>query len=292
MRIVITIPAYNEENHLGQVLTDLQRVTSSLDHDFEYQVVDDGSTDNTTLVAKKHGAKVYSHKRNRGLAKTFVTELSKALEKKPDIIIHTDADGQYSEDVIPALIAKIQEGYDLVLASRFLKSTRHMPLFNKLGNILFSKVLSRLTGHTLTDTTTGCRAFTAEVARDIHFTNTFTYTQEQIIRASLAGFRIAEVPVQSKRTRQSKLFKNPFQYAVRAWINTLRIYRDYAPLTFFGSIGLTLFSLGVLLGTYIVAHIIIYGSVGGIPRTILSALLILSGMQIILFGFLADNRRT
>ena len=85
--------------------------------------------------------------------------------------------------------------------------------------------------------------------------------------------------------------KNPFEYAIKAWINIFRIYRDYEPLKFVGYSGGALFLLGFLVGLYILFHIISHGSAGGIPRVILSALLMLTGLQIIIFGFLADMNR-
>jgi len=87
------------------------------------------------------------------------------------------------------------------------------------------------------------------------------------------------------------LFKSPVHYAIRAWLNIFRIYRDFAPLKFFGIIGGTFFSIGMVLGIFIVGRIFVVGDAGGIPRVILSALMVLTGMQIILFGFLADMYR-
>jgi hypothetical protein len=163
-----------------------------------------------------------------------------------------------------------------------------MPLLKHLGNIAFSKVISSLTKRRITDSTTGYRAFTAQVAEEINYINTFTYTQEQIIKAAKQGFKIAEIPIESRKTRDSRLFKNPIQYAVLAWINIFRIYRDYNPLQFFGGIGLSFLGVGVAIGLWLVSRFIIYGRVGKLPSAILCMLLIVIGIQTILFGFLAD----
>ena len=90
---------------------------------------------------------------------------------------------------------------------------------------------------------------------------------------------------------KSRLMKNPFEYAIKAGINLLRVYRDYQPLKFFGYIGGFLFIVGFLIGLFVVYNIITTGIAGGIPRVMLSALLILTGVQIISFGFLADIMR-
>lgn len=292
MKVVITIPAYNEEHTLGPVLEDIKKAMQGTSYRYALQVVNDGSSDKTAAVAKKHGARVVSHSRNRGLAETFKTEMAECLKLKADIIVHTDADGQYDPRAIPQLIAKVEQGYDLVLGSRFKgRSMSHMPVLKRLGNKAFAMVFSHLLKQRITDSTTGFRAFTADVARDINYINTFTYTQEQLIRAKKQKFRIAEIGIKSRRTRESRLFKGPFQYAIKAWTNILRIYRDYDPLKFFGYIGGTFFTLGFLVGLFILYNIVMTGGAGGIPRVILSALLLITGVQVILFGFLADQHK-
>ena len=189
------------------------------------------------------------------------------------------------------MIEKVKQGYDLVLGSRFRGRIQSMPFLKRIGNIAFSAVLTSLTKRRITDSTTGFRAFTSEVARDINYINTFTYTQEQIIKAAKQGFKITEIPIIARKTRESRLFKNPFQYALKAWINIFRIYRDYEPLMFFGRIGFALFLLGVLIGSWLVYRFITLGYIGRTPSTILSLLLILVGLQVVLFGFLADMMR-
>ncbi|MBS3157447.1 glycosyltransferase family 2 protein [Candidatus Woesearchaeota archaeon] len=291
MKVIITIPAYNEEASLREVISNIKNVMDKTNYDYIIQVLDDGSKDRTVEIAKEVGAKIYSNRRNLGLAKTFQEELRYAIENKADIIVHTDADGQYDPSHIPELIKKIEEGYDLVLGSRFGKKIKHMPFMKRIGNKAFSKVISSLTGIDITDSTTGYRAFTKEVAEEIEFINTFTYTQEQIIKAAKEKFRITEIFVRTRKTRESRLFKNPFEYALKAWINILRIYRDYDPLKFFGITGGILSSLGLIIGLWFVYLHFTTGITGHLGLLILMILLLLTGIQIILFGFLADMRK-
>jgi len=289
MKVVITIPAYNEEETIGKVIDEIKEVMSKTDYNYKILVYNDGSTDKTIDIAKKHGAIVASHKRNKGLADTFRDEMKECLNLGADVIVHTDGDGQYPAVYIPQMIKKIEEGYDLVLGTRFGEGKYgNKSIMRKLGNMAFAKIFSKLLKTKITDTTTGFRAFTAEVA-SLPIINTFTYTQEQLIRAAKAKMKICEIPIRTNKTRRpSRLFRNPFNYAIKAWINILRIYRDFEPLKFFGKIGMTLILMGVILGLYIVYHTIKYGNAGGIPRVILSMLLILTGLQIAIFGFLAD----
>ncbi len=290
-KLIISIPAYNEEATIANTLEEIKKVMDAGRYKYEIQVVDDGSKDSTAEIAGKY-ANVIRHKRNLGLARTFQTELKHCIANNADIIIHTDADGQYPPEAIPELIQKIGQGYDLVLGSRFLaKSGYKNEMSRKLGNIVFAKVISKLTRTKLTDTTTGFRAFTSEVASNIKFINTFTYTQEQIIKAAKQGFSITEIPIQARPTRKSKLFNNPLQYAIKAWLNILRIYRDYDPLKFFVSIGGFFFSIGSLIGLYFIYLHFSSGIQGHLGLLFLMIILLMTGLQIAFFGFLADMQR-
>lgn len=292
MKIVISIPAYNEEKSIGKVIRDINDVMRHTKYSYTIQVVDDGSSDNTAKIAKSLGAVVIRHPKNYGLAETFKTELKGALKLKCDIIVHTDADGQYLAKDIPKLIREIESGYDLVLGSRFKGKIEEMPLLKRLGNIAFSKVISQLTGVKISDGQTGFRAFTRQVAEEINIISDHTYTQEQIIRAVKQKFRLKEVPIYfARRDGKSKLMKNPIDYAIKAWINILRLYRNYEPLKFFGIVGFSIFSLGFLIGLYLLAVHFSEGIKGHLGLMMLDVIILSLGFQIIIFGFIADMYR-
>lgn len=288
MQVVITIPAYNEEKTLPFVLEEIMQVMQNTNYQFKILVFNDGSTDRTIEVAEEKGVLVKSNPSNLGLAKTFQNEIRECLELEADIIVHTDADGQYPAKYIPEMISKIEEGYDLVLGSRFLKNSYSGDFAKKIGNKLFARVISSLVKEKISDSTTGFRAFTQKIAKEIKYINTFTYTQEQIIKAAKEGFRIVEIPITTKKTRSSRLFRNPLQYAIKAWINIFRIYRDYNPLRFFGSIGFSLLLIGLILGIYFIYLHFSSGIQGHLGLLFLLVILLSTSIQIILFGFLAD----
>ncbi len=291
-KIIVTIPAYNEGKTLGLVLRKIHEVMSEAGYNYSILVVDDGSQDNTAEVAKKEGAIVVSHPYNCGLAETFRTEIKTCLDLKADIIVHIDADGQYLPRQIPLLIEEINKGYDLVLGSRFAGKIESMPLIKKLGNKAFSKVISKITKQKITDGQTGFRAFTKDFAKKVKIISDHTYTQEQIIRAIKQKFRIKEVPVYfAKRKDKSRLMSNPFEYALKAWMNILRVYRDYEPLRFFGGFGLILLSCGSLIGLWFIYLHLTTGIKGHLGMIMLMLLLMMSGIQILFFGFLADMHR-
>lgn len=292
MKIVVTIPAYNEAKSIGKLVKDIKNAMSGR-YNYSILVVDDGSTDNTAQAAKKSGAVVYSHPKNYGLAETFKTEIKKCLELKADVIVHIDADGQYLPKDIPKLLREIKNGYDLVLGSRFEGKIEYMPLIKRIGNIAFSRVVSGITNLGISDAQTGFRAFTRKVAEEIPITSNHTYTQEQIIRAVKQKFRVKEVPIYfAKRDGKSRLISSPFGYAARALINIIRTYRDYEPLKFFGIIGSSIFLVGIFLGLYLVYFQFFEGGAFRHLGLMMLDILVLSiGLQIIIFGFLADMSR-
>ncbi len=292
MNVVVSIPAYNEEATIAPVIRSIKEVLGKhRNYVYRILVVDDGSTDKTAEIARNEGAVVYSHPKNYGLAETFRTEIQQFLKLKPEAeaIVHIDADGQYKAEEIPLLLKKIEDGYDFVLGSRFKGTIEKMPFIKRLGNKAFSKVVSQVTRTNVSDAQSGFRAFTREVAEKVPIISDHTYTQEQVIRVVKNKFRITEVPVYfAERKGKSRLIRNPFEYAVKAWINILRTYRDYEPIRFFGLTGGVIFTAGFALGLRLLYFYFTTGIVGHTPSLILSVLLMSVGVQVITFGFLAD----
>lgn len=293
--ITISIPAYNEEKTIGEVIAGVNEAMKKARQKFQVVVVDDGSKDNTAEAARKAGAKVFSHPYNYGLAETFRTEIKKFLETDSKIFIHIDADGQYRTDEIPKLLEPILKGEaDMVMGSRFMGTIESMPAMKRWGNRAFSRVVSHISGVKITDAQTGYRAFTREVAEKVRIRSNHTYTQEQIIKAIKEKFRVVEVPIYfaARTSGKSRLMSGPFSYAKKAMINILRVYRDYEPLKFFGWIGGIFIILSLLIGAYLLFNIFILGIKVldiMIPTILLAVLFFVSGIQILLFGFLADK---
>lgn len=289
MQIVVTIPAYNEGKTIGTLIRNIHKVMKVRGYKYKVLVIDDGSSDKTSKIANNSKAIVYSHPKNYGLAETFRTEIEKSLELGADVIVHIDADMQYLPEEIPKLIAEIENGYDLVLGSRFMGKIEHMPLINRIGNIAFSKVVSQIAEMKISDAQTGFRAFTKDFAKKIIVRSDHTYTQEQIIRAVKNKFKIKEIPIYfAKRKGRSRLISNPFSYALRAWINILRIYRDYKPLRFFGIIGTFIFSTGALIGLYMIYLHFTTGISGHFALLMLDIIILSIGFQLLTFALLAD----
>lgn len=292
MKIIVTIPAYNEERTIGTIIKEIREVLGRTKYKWDILVLDDGSRDKTVDIARRERAIVVSHPINYGLAETFRNEIQHCLKHRADVIVHIDADGQYRPREIPKLVKEIENGNDLVLGSRFRGTIESMPLVKRLGNKAFSRVISNIAGVKISDAQTGFRAFTKELAENVELISSHTYTQEQIIRAIKQKFRVKEVPVYfARRKDKSRLMRNPFEYALKAWINIFRIYRDYEPLKFFGAFGTLALVIAFSLAIRLAVSFITTGIVGHLPTQMLTVLLVTVGIFIWLFGFLADMLR-
>ncbi|MBD3389251.1 MAG: glycosyltransferase [Candidatus Altiarchaeales archaeon] len=295
MRLVVVVPAYDEEGTVGEVVSSIPRDACD---DVIVVVVDDGSSDRTFEEAEKAGAdRIVRFKRNRGLAKVFKEGLDTALEMGADIVLNIDADGQYDSGEIPKLIKPILDGRaDIVLGSRFKGTIEYMPLQKRLGNRIATWATNIASGYPVSDAQTGFRALTRDAVQRINIGSDYTYVQETIIQAVYKDLAIVEVPVTfRKRGDDSRLIPNIYVYAKKAGSTIIRTYLQYHPLKAMLSIGGFLMFLGVLAGLRVLAHYLSYGYVGYIPTALLSTFMLLLGFQVVILGILADlidnNRR-
>ncbi|MHA1265184.1 MAG: glycosyltransferase family 2 protein [Candidatus Helarchaeota archaeon] len=286
IKVIGVIPAYNEEANIGNV------ITRTLKYVDQVVVLNDGSTDNTENVAKEAKAIVRSHITNQGLGLTIRDGINEAMKLGADVIVTIDADGQYDPDQIPDLLNPILDGKaDLVLGSRFMGTITRMSWLKKLGNKIITLITRNLMNIDITDAQTGFRAIKREVLEHIILTAEYTYTQEMIIRAAAEGFYITDVPVTflERTDGKSRLIRDPAEYGLNNAMTMLRAYRDYRPMTLFGTIGVLMMLIGTLIGLYIVYEFFVLGTFETGQRLVtLAALMIMSGIQVLLFGLMAD----
>lgn len=290
MKLIIQIPAYNEEETLPLTLSKLPKKIDGIST-IEILVIDDGSSDNTVNVAKEHGAHhVVSAVQNQGLAKTFLLGLHTCLQEKADIIVNTDADNQYNADDIEKLVTPIiNNEADIVIGERPIKSTQHFSIVKKALQRLGSFVVRLLSDTHIQDAPSGFRAFSRRAALELNVFNNYTYTLETIIQAGKKGIPIKSVPIRTNRDeRPSRLVKSIPAYIKRSIITMFRIFNTYRPLSFFVILGAAPLIVGTGLGIRWIVLFMGKGPALHIPSLILTAILIILGMQIFIFGLVAD----
>jgi len=295
MKLVITIPAYNEEHTIGRVIEEIPKQIPGIEK-IQILVIDDGSSDNTAKIAIQAGAdKILTHKHNMGLAKTFRDGLYCALEMGADIIVNTDADFQYNGTEIPKLIVPIIEGKaDIVLGDRQIDHLDHMPRGNLWGNKCATQIIRWVTRLPINDAQTGFRAFSREAALRMNLTGDYTYTQETIIQAANKNLKIEQVPVEFRRREgQSRLISSIFRYAGSAGVTIFRSFGAYHPFLIFSCIGFGFIIIGLIIGIKVIIHFLTTGMVSPyLPSALLTTFLLIVGSLAILFGLLADMIRT
>lgn len=294
MKALIAIPAYNEEKTIQTVIRTIPTKIQGI-HSYEILVVDDGSKDATTPLARALGATVIKHRRNKGVGAAFISALEYARQKNVDVLITIDADMQFNPQDIPIIVAPlILKQADFVTATRFHKRkfTGGLPVAKLLGNRLLTNIINRLFHTRFTDTQSGFRAYSKEVIFRLNNYNVFTYTQETFIDILHQGFRIIEVPLNilpKRSTGRSRVVKNVLDYGLRVLIILIRVCRDIWPLQFFGWMGIFSFSLGSFIALSLFIRLLLLSRVYPFYSLVWVALtLVILGFLLMILALLAD----
>ncbi|KAI9130993.1 glycosyltransferase family 2 protein [Acaryochloris sp. CCMEE 5410] len=289
-KLIIQIPCFNEEETLGITLNELPKELPGVDC-VEWLIINDGSIDNTVEVARAHGVHhVVDLEHNQGLAKAFMAGIEACLKAGADIIVNTDADNQYCADDIPKLITPILAGQaEVVVGARPIQKIKHFSPAKKFLQKLGSWVVRIASGTNISDAPSGFRAFSRNAALRMNVFNEYTYTLETIIQAGQHGMVITSVPIRTNDyLRPSRLVKSIASYIQRSILTILRIFMAYRPLKFFTFLGSIPSVFGLLLW---LRWLILYfqdPTRARAPSLIISAVLILIGFQLYMFGLLAD----
>ncbi len=297
LKLIVTIPAHNEEDSIADVIREIPREMPGIGV-VEVLVLDDGSSDSTVTTAWSAGADyVISHNRRLGLARTFRDAIDGALARGADIIVNTDGDNHYNQSRIPDLIAPIVAGRaDIVVGSRQVSQIK-MKWSHKYGNMLGSSMVRTLAGLPKgVDVSSGFRAYDREAAMRMNVIAGYTYTHETLIAAIEQGMTIADVPIPARHVaRPSRLMGGVLGHVMRAVAVILRSYAVYQPIRMFSSLGL----LFILAGLYPMLRFGYYfadGSGDGhIQSLIVGSTLLTVGSQVFILSMLASalswNRR-
>jgi hypothetical protein len=286
----VVIPAYNEQDGIAAIIERVLAVKPALTADgtdLELLIVDDGSSDNTAeIVSRYPEARLVKHSCNKGYGAALKTGFSSACG---DWLGFLDADGTYPPEHFPALCQVLQagDGADLVVGSRRSGATSEMPLVRKVGNLMWSSIVSVLGNQRVIDPASGMRVFRRDALERLYpLPDGLNLTPVMSTRAIHEGVRLVETPIPyEERQGRSKL--NVVRDGMRFLGTIIWTVLTYNPARLLGGIGVGLFGLGALaaLGV-IVARLMGTTSLGpwGVAVVFLAALLPLVGFDLFALG--------
>lgn len=241
VKIIVCIPAYNEEKNIGNV------VRKARNHADEVIVCNDGSTDNTAKIAKGQGASVINHPKNYGYGKSIRTLFEKALERKADIIVTIDSDGQHDPAQIPDIIEPIlKNGFDIVIGSRFIgnKPAVRIPFYRTLGIKTITKFTKHASYKNLTDAQSGFRGYSRHALQMMNLLEDgMQISTEILLRAGSNRLSITEVPVTISYDVENSSTHNFLSHGIRVLFSVIQFISLRHPLLFYGVPGVTLIAV-------------------------------------------------
>ena len=191
MKCLVIIPAYNEQDNIIRVIENLKNNYPQ----YDYIIINDGSADSTPEICRMKGYELIDLPVNLGLAGAFQTGLKYAYEKGYDFAIQFDADGQHRPEYIGPMLGKMQEGYDIVIGSRFVSEKKPKSL-RMLGSNLISMAMKLTTGHKVKDPTSGMRMFNKKMIAEFALNMNYGPEPDTVSYLLKQGATIAEVQVQ------------------------------------------------------------------------------------------------
>ena len=249
MKIIVGIPAFNEEKNIAPIITKLTNIADKI------IVCDDGSTDLTSKISEKLGALVIKHEKNMGYGAAIRSIFLKSKDLDGDILVTFDADGQHRIEDINRVINPIINGEsDLVIGSRFLdESAKEVPRYRKAGIKLITKITNATIKKQLTDSQSGFRAYSKKVLNELNPSELgMGISTEILIKASAKNFRISEVPIKITYFGDTSTH-NPITHGSSVILSTIKFTSIEHPLKFYGIPSIIFFIVGISF-TYFAAQ--------------------------------------
>ena len=281
MKIIVGIPAFNEEKNIAAIITKLADITDTI------IVCNDGSSDLTSDIAEKMGAFIINHEKNLGYGAAIRSIFLKAKELDGDILVTFDADGQHRiEDIEKVTKPIINQEVDLVIGSRFLdESEKEVPQYRKVGIKVITKITNVSIKKQLTDSQSGFRAYSKKVLAELNPSELgMGISTEILIKASSKNFRITEVPIKILYAGDTSTH-NPVSHGSSVILSTIKYTSIEHPLKFYGIPSMILFIIGISF-TYLSAEY--YAEIGRLNTnlTIIAASTVLIAVVLLITSIL------
>lgn len=219
MKLLLIIPAYNEQGNIERVIETVKRDCPQ----YDYLIVNDGSRDSTEEICKKKGYHFVSHPVNLGLAAAVQTGMLYAYENGYDAAIQFDGDGQHDPDYIDKMAAEIEKGYNIVIGSRFVDQKKPVSL-RMLGSNLIQLAIKLTTGKTVKDPTSGMRMFDKKMIKKLAFAADLGPEPDTVALLVRGGAIFSEIQVEmhDREEGESYLnFANSVDYMARMFVSIL-----------------------------------------------------------------------
>jgi len=291
MKLVVQIPCLNEAATLPLVLKTIPKTIPGIDK-IIVLVIDDGSTDDTIAVAKKHGVKHFvHHTQNQGLGRSFHDGVLKALELGADIVVNTDGDNQYPQNRIGDLVKPIIKGTaDIVIADRQTQTIEDFSATKKFLQRFGSHIVNKAAGTDLPDAVSGFRAYSREALFQLNTITRFSYTVETIIQAGNKRLKIGSIKIRTNaKTRESRLFKSMQHMVFKQMVTIIRAYIMYKPYVVFGWLGGLLFGFGLIpFARFAILSIEDGSTRGHIQSLLVGSLLMITAFLCLVLNIIAD----
>lgn len=289
----VVVPALNEAENLAVVVPRILDVLELVDMDGHVVVVDDGSTDKTREVvadlADRHSeVRLLSLGRNMGKATALRRGFDEALVAGAEVVVMMDADGQDDPAELPLLLDRLADGADLVTGARTVRNDRFV---KRNTSKLYNAATARLSGAPGKDFNSGFKVMRADVARNASPMLYGELHRYLTVVAHWMGFRVVEVSVQHHERLHGKT-KYGLARFWRGFVDllTVRFLMTYEsrPSHLFSGLGLASMVVGGLALAYLFAEKVAGAEIGGRPLLIAAVVLVLGGLQLVLFGLLAE----
>ena len=241
MKIIIGIPAFNEEKNIAVIISKLKKISDKI------VVCNDGSSDLTSKIAEEMGAIVINHEKNLGYGAAIRSLFLKSKELEGDVLVTFDADGQHRvEDIDKIINPIINDKSDLVIGSRFLDdSEKEVPQYRKIGINIITKITNASIKKQLTDSQSGFRAYSRKVLNELNPSELgMGISTEILIKASAKDFRISEVPIKILYEGNTSTH-NPVSHGSSVILSTIKFTSIHNPLKFYGIPGIIFMAIGL-----------------------------------------------